>query len=99
MRRERYRIRQHGVRIKSKCCQAGIDIENISGSQEQGYISETMSAGVAALDADGDGFLDLFIIGGTKNNLTQPTGSQHLFVNKKDAKSAINILKILSQRS
>ena len=43
-----------------------------------------MSAGVAAFDADSDGFLDLFIIGGTTNNLTNPTGSQHLFINQQD---------------
>ena len=72
------------IRFSEVAKEAGIDIKNISGSQEQGYISETMSAGVAALDADGDGFLDLFIIGGTKNNITQPIGSQHLFINKKD---------------
>ncbi|MEE3233686.1 MAG: FG-GAP-like repeat-containing protein [Candidatus Latescibacterota bacterium] len=72
------------VRFSEVAKEAGIDISNISGSPEQGYISETMSAGVAALDADSDGFLDLFIIGGTTNNLTNPTGSQHLFINQQD---------------
>ena len=43
-----------------------------------------MSAGVAAFDADSDGFLDLFVIGGTKTNHTSPTGSQYLFINQQD---------------
>ena len=72
------------VRFSEVAKEAGIDINNISGSLEQGYISETMSAGVAAFDADSDGFLDLFLIGGTKKFPTNPTGSQHLFINQQD---------------
>ena len=46
--------------------ESGIDYENVSGSAEQGYILETISAGAAFLDIDGDGDQDLFLVNGTR---------------------------------
>ena len=44
----------------------GLDFENVSGGPEQGYILETISAGVAFFDSDGDGYLDIFFANGTR---------------------------------
>mgnify|MGYP001178919365 FL=1 len=64
--------------------QAGLIEKNVSGSPEQGYIGETMSAGVAVFDANGDGYLDFFLTGG--DNLSPPSveSSQHLYINNQD---------------
>ncbi len=63
---------------------AGLVEQTVSGSPEQGYIGETMSAGVAAFDVDADGYLDIFLVGG--NRLTPPevTTSQRLYMNNQD---------------
>ena len=52
---------------------------NVSGSPEQRWIVETMSAGAAILDADGDGALDLFLVGGTRFREPPPTAGDRLF--------------------
>ena len=44
----------------------GLDFENVSGGSEQGYILETISAGVAFFDSDGDGYSDIFFANGTR---------------------------------
>ena len=52
---------------------------NVSGSLEQRWIVETMSAGAGILDADGDGALDLFLVGGTRFEDPPPTAGDRLF--------------------
>ena len=52
---------------------------NVSGSPEQRWIVETMSAGAAILDADGDGALDLVLVGGTRFEDPPPTAGDRLF--------------------
>ena len=42
----------------------GIDYETVSGAKGQRFLVETMLPGVAWLDFDGDGFLDLYIVQG-----------------------------------
>ena len=72
------------VDFKQITNEAGINISNISGSPEQGFISETMSAGVAAFDANGDGYMDLFTVGGTKEGLTTSSSSHNLLINQRN---------------
>ena len=56
------------------------DHRNVSGSPQQRWIVETMSAGAAILDADGDGALDLFLVGGTRfRDAPPPTAGDRLF--------------------
>lgn len=63
---------------------AGLLEQTVSGSPEQGYIGETMSAGVAAFDADADGYLDLFLVGGNRHAPPDVATSQRLYMNNQD---------------
>ena len=54
-----------GVRFEDVTGISGLSFRNVSGSASQDYILETMSAGAAFLDYDGDGWLDLFAVNGT----------------------------------
>ena len=49
-------VRSHFVDV---VVTSGLDFENVSGSPAQGYIFETISAGAAFLDYDGDGYQDI----------------------------------------
>ncbi len=53
----------------------GLTHRNTSGSAEQRYIVESISAGIAVLDVDGDGWLDLFFIDGTALGDSSATGA------------------------
>ena len=55
-----------GVRFTEVTATAGLHVENVSGNPEQDYILETMATGAAFLDYDGDGYLDLFSVNGTR---------------------------------
>ena len=69
-----------GFRFVDVTEEAGLDRHrNVSGSAEQRWIVETMSAGAAILDADGDGALDLFLVGGTRFREPPPTAGDRLF--------------------
>ena len=63
---------------------SGLEFVNVSGSRAQDYVLESMSAAAAFADYDGDGFLDLFIVNGTR--LTGPTegAGNRLFHNEPD---------------
>ncbi len=63
---------------------AGIVEQTVSGSPEQGYIGETMSAGVAVFDADADGYLDLFLVGGNRLSPPDVATSQRFYINNRD---------------
>ena len=54
-----------GVRFEDVTGISGLSVRNVSGSASQDFILETMSAGAAFLDYDGDGWLDLLTVNGT----------------------------------
>ena len=51
---------------------AGLDFIHVSGTKRQDYILESMGGGVALLDSDGDTFLDIFLVNGTRLGTASP---------------------------
>ena len=64
---------------------AGLDFENVSGGAEQEYIIESQSAGSAFLDYDGDGYLDLFVVNGTRMEETPRGAGNKLYQNSSES--------------
>ena len=71
-----------GVRFADVSAASGLSFRNLSGSSEQGLIVETMSAGAAFLDYDGDGWLDLLAVNGTALGVSAAEGRNRLFRNE-----------------
>ena len=61
--------------------EAGLDFTHVSGSPEQRYILEAMSGGIAFVDYDGDGYLDVFVVGGTRVGATPDETHNRLYRN------------------
>jgi enediyne biosynthesis protein E4 len=65
--------------------QAGLTMPVIYGGIDQKkYIIETVGCGVAFLDYDNDGWLDIFILCGTRMNAPVPGASNRLYRNNRD---------------
>jgi len=54
------------VRFVEVGAAVGLEWENVSGGVQQDFILETMAAGAAFLDYNGDEYLDLFVVNGTR---------------------------------
>ena len=52
------------VRFRDIAAEAGVDFRHVNGASPQKYFPETMGAGVAVLDYDNDGWLDLLFVNG-----------------------------------
>jgi enediyne biosynthesis protein E4 len=65
--------------------QAGLTAPTIYGDLEHDtYIIESMGGGCAFLDYDGDGWMDLFILGGTRLAGAPPGAGNRLYKNNRD---------------
>ena len=65
---------RHTVRFADVTEAAGLDFVHVSGGPEQRFILEAMGSGVAFFDSDGDGWLDLFAVNGTRTEGAPATG-------------------------
>jgi hypothetical protein len=65
-----------GVRFTDITRGCGIDFEQANSATSNKYLVETMGGGVALLDYDGDGRLDIFFTNGAKIDDPMPAGSQ-----------------------
>lgn len=70
-----------GVRFVDVTTQSGLDFTQVSGSPDQRYILEAMTGGTAFFDYNNDGYLDLFLINGTRLETPPPEASNHLYHN------------------
>lgn len=69
------------VRFTDVTDAAGIQFRHFTGATGQRYMPETMGAGCAFLDYDGDGHLDILFANGTGWHPTEPTGTPQLYRN------------------
>jgi hypothetical protein len=53
-----------GIRFVEATAAAGLDFVHWNGASERRYLPETMGSGVAVVDYDGDGWVDLFFVNG-----------------------------------
>src|SRR5260370_16848815 len=62
--------------------QAGLTQPIIYGAESHvEYLAETSSGGAALFDYDGDGWLDIFIVGGTRFGAAPPEATNRLYRN------------------
>jgi hypothetical protein len=65
--------------------QAGLTLPVIYGGlTEKKYIIETVGCGIAFLDFDNDGWLDIFVLSGTRMTDPVPESSNRLYKNNRD---------------
>ena len=62
--------------------ESGLDFVNVSGGKAQDHVLESMSAGAAFVDYDGDGFQDLFVVNGTRFTAAPEGARNRLFHNE-----------------
>ena len=65
---------------------AGINVRHINGASPDKYLAETMGSGAVFFDADGDGWIDLFLVDG--GSIADPavaaTARHRLFRNQRN---------------
>ena len=69
------------LRFVDVTAQSGLDFVQVSGSPAQRYILEAMTGGVAFLDYDHDGYLDVFFVNGTRQEAPPPQAGNRLYHN------------------
>ncbi|MBV9611369.1 MAG: CRTAC1 family protein [Acidobacteriaceae bacterium] len=77
-----------GVQFVNVARQAGLHAKTIFGAENKNkYLLETTGCGVAFIDYDDDGWLDIFFVNGTRFETTFPKGSEpvsRLYKNNRD---------------
>jgi enediyne biosynthesis protein E4 len=77
-----------GVRFVNVAKEAGLHAKTIFGAERKNkYLLETTGCGVAFIDYDNDGWLDIFFVNGTRFQLDQLTGPKpvsRLYKNNRD---------------
>ena len=76
----------------------GLDFENVSGGPEQGYILETISAGVAFFDSDEDGYLDIFFANGMRLE-GETVGNHSRLYRSTEAATGERVFRDVSQQA
>ncbi len=72
-------------RLTDIAAEAGLHHETIYGGLTQkNYIIETVGCGVAFLDYDNDGWLDIFMLCGTRTDASAPDATNRLYKNNRD---------------
>jgi enediyne biosynthesis protein E4 len=83
--REKASGRPWPSRLTNIAKQAGLTQPTIYGAESNvQYLAETSSGGVALFDYDGDGWLDIFIVSGTRFDGAPPEATNRLYRNNRD---------------
>lgn len=65
--------------------EAGLTAPSIYGANEKvDYIVETSSGGIGFIDYDGDGWMDIFTVSGTRFDAAPATATNHLYRNNRN---------------
>ena len=70
-----------GVQFTDVTSRSGIDFVHVSGDHQQRFIIESMGGGAAFFDYDADGYLDLYLVNGTRQNDPPPDATSRLYRN------------------
>lgn len=74
-----------GVRFVNVAREAGLNTKTIFGGEKRNrYLIETTGCGVAFFDYDGDGWLDIFLVNGTRFESKEPAPTNRLYKNNRD---------------
>ena len=73
-----------GVHLVDVTAASGLDFVHVSGNEDQRFIIETMGGGAAFLDYDADGYLDLYLVNGTRRDEPPPAAISRLYRNEPD---------------
>ena len=78
-----------GFRLVDVTAAAGLQFQHNSGAFGAKYLPETLGAGCAFLDYDGDGWLDILLVNGTdwpghKRRSTTPSSTMRLYRNNRN---------------
>ena len=83
--RPKFSGKPFGARLVDVGEAAGLRMPSIFGAVDHTkYIIETTGAGVAFLDYDNDGWLDIFVLSGTLMNTPTPYATNRLYKNNRD---------------
>lgn len=77
-------LSEFGVQFSDVTEEAGIDFRHNSGRAGAKWLPETMGPGVAFIDADGDGWLDVLIVNGKDWKASGRRSTAKLYRNKQD---------------
>ena len=75
------------AQFRDVSAQSGLDFELVSGTAEKPYILESMTGGVAFIDYDNDGWIDVYLVnGGTLGTLQDGSSraTDRLYLNNRD---------------
>ncbi len=73
------------VRYEDIAAKAGLVARHVSGPErDKQYIIETTGSGVALLDYDRDGWLDIFLVNATTLEASSPEPTSHLYRNRRN---------------
>lgn len=85
------------VLFSDVAAQVGLDFVNISGRDHPRLLVETTGTGVAFLDYDDDGWLDLFFVNGTLLDADPPQATNRLFRNEPDPNTQRHFREVTRQ--
>src|ERR1700730_8638618 len=74
-----------GVQFVNVAREAGLRAKTIFGSERKNkFLLETTGCGCAFFDYDNDGWLDIFLLSGTRLDGAPPDATNHLYKNNRD---------------